>query len=139
MANGTTRPLFPDVPALLRGQAARGPVISLSNSPDGLTVSPRTLLRVHGLPEGPLFFREGAAEHKSRVLDTLARTTTARFTLIGDSGERDPETYAQFVQEHPGWVERLLIRDVGTPARRQEVGRRLTPLGAPFGFLPAAP
>lgn len=142
-ANGTTRPLFPDVPALLRGQAARGPVVYLSTSPDGLAVSLRTLLHVHGLPEGPLFlrdlFREGATDHKGHVLDTLARVTTARFTLIGDSGERDPETYARFVREHPGRVERLLIRDVGTPARRQEVERLLTPLGVPFGFLPAAP
>ncbi|WP_344870089.1 phosphatase domain-containing protein [Deinococcus aetherius] len=108
-----------------------------------MTASLRTLLHVRGLPEGPLFlrdlFRKGATEHKGRVLGTLARITTARFTLIGDSGERDPETYARFVREHPGRAERLLIRDVGTPARRQEVERLLTPLGVPFGFLPAAP
>lgn len=141
-ANGTTRPIFPDVPALLREQAARGPVVYLSNSPDGLAVSLRTLLRVHGLPEGPLFlrdlFRESGARHKGGVLDTLARTSAARFTLIGDSGERDPEIYARFISEHPGRVERLLIRDASTPERRQEVQRRLTSLGVPFDFLPAA-
>lgn len=53
-ANGTNRPLFPDAPALLRAQAGRGPVVYLSNSPDGLTPSLQTLLRVHHLTEGPL-------------------------------------------------------------------------------------
>jgi phosphatidate phosphatase APP1 len=142
-ANGTTRPLFADMPALLRRQAALGPVVYLSNSPDGLTTSLEALLQTHSLPGGPLFLRnllrEPAARHKLAVLAVLARTTTAHFTLIGDSGERDPEVYSQFVQEQPGRVDRILIRDVSSPARREEVARLLLPLGVPLTFLPASP
>lgn len=142
-ANGATRPVFPDIQALLRAQAMRGPVVYLSNSPDGLRVSLHTLLRVQGLPDGPLFLRDfirqPSSGYKWSVLDTLARTTTARFTLIGDSGEQDPEIYSRFAQAYPGRVERILIRDVGSPQRREVVERLLRELGLPFGFLLPAP
>lgn len=71
---------------------------------------------------------------KTAVLDTLAYTTSARFTLIRDDGERDREVYSRY----PGRVERLVIRDVSTPERRREVERLLTPLEVPFAFLPPA-
>ncbi|MFB9991285.1 phosphatase domain-containing protein [Deinococcus oregonensis] len=142
-ANGTTRPIFAEMPAFLQHQATLGPVVYLSNSPDGLLVSLEALLRIHHFPAGPLFLRdllrESAAEHKAAVLDALARTTTARLILVGDSGERDPEVYRRFVQDHPGRVERVLIRDVSTPARLEEVQRLFSPLEVPLTLLPAAP
>ncbi|MVN89136.1 DUF2183 domain-containing protein [Deinococcus sp. HMF7620] len=138
--NGTTRPLFADAPALLQGLALRGPVLYLSNSPDGLLHSLQTVLDTHHLPQGPLFLRDflrvPALLHKVTVLETLARTTTARFTLIGDDGQQDPEVYSRFIQVHPGRVERLLIRQVSAPERRQEVERLLSRLGLPVAYLP---
>jgi hypothetical protein len=35
-----------------------------------------------------------------------------RFVLVGDSGERDPEMYADLARAYPGQVARVLIRDV---------------------------
>lgn len=49
-------------------------------------------------------------------LDTLRQRIEAfpghRFVLIGDSGERDPEVYAQIQSEFPRQVERIFIRKV---------------------------
>jgi hypothetical protein len=41
------------------------------------------------------------------------------FVLIGDSGQRDPEIYAQIVHEHPGRVRAIYIRNVSRDAARQ--------------------
>ena len=44
------------------------------------------------------------------------------FVLIGDSGQRDPEIYAQVVREHPGRVLAIYIRNVShDPARRRAI------------------
>ena len=34
------------------------------------------------------------------------------FILVGDSGERDPETYGQVARAFPGQIRRILIRQV---------------------------
>jgi phosphatidate phosphatase APP1 len=40
-----------------------------------------------------------------------------RFILVGDSGERDPETYGTIARKFPARVLRIFIRDVtGEPA-----------------------
>src|SRR3546814_10185473 len=45
------------------------------------------------------------------------------FVLIGDSGQRDPEIYAQVVREHPGRVAAIYIRDVTrNPERDRGIG-----------------
>ena len=44
------------------------------------------------------------------------------FVLIGDSGQRDPEIYAQVVREHPGRVLAIYIRNVSRdPARQRAI------------------
>jgi hypothetical protein len=40
------------------------------------------------------------------------------FLLVGDSGQRDPEIYAQVVREHPGRVLAIYIRNVSRRPRR---------------------
>lgn len=138
--NALTRPIFADLPPLLQQQAARGPVVYLSGSPDGLDASLRQLLAAHAFPPGPLLLRDwprvATTAHKGRALDALASQSAATFTLIGDSGEADPETYAAFVRRWPGRTERILIRDIGPGARHAEVERLLRGLGVPWGWLP---
>ena len=34
------------------------------------------------------------------------------FILVGDSGEKDPEFYADVMQRHPARIERVFIRNV---------------------------
>jgi phosphatidate phosphatase APP1 len=42
----------------------------------------------------------------------LAAFPQRQFTCVGDSGERDPELYADLARRHPGQIERILIRNV---------------------------
>lgn len=42
----------------------------------------------------------------------MARHPGRRFILVGDSGEKDPEIYADFMRRYPGRIERILIRNV---------------------------
>ncbi|MHA0036064.1 phosphatidate phosphatase App1 family protein [Deinococcus sp. PESE-13] len=140
--NALTRPVFPGVQALLQAEAARGPMVYLSNSPEGLGAPLQELLGTRGFPAGPLLLRDfpsvSGAQHKGQALDTLARQTGATFTLLGDSGERDPEIYAAFVRAWPGRVERILIRDVVSGERHAEVERLLGGLGVAWEWLPGA-
>jgi hypothetical protein len=44
------------------------------------------------------------------------------FILIGDSGKHDPEVYAQLIQEHPGRVVAIYIRNVSrAPTGREAI------------------
>ena len=59
---------------------------------------------------------EPVAERKKSTLDRIARDFPDRyFILVGDSGEADLEVYVDFVQENPGRVLGVFIRDVTTP------------------------
>jgi phosphatidate phosphatase APP1 len=48
----------------------------------------------------------------------LGSFTARRFVLVGDTGERDPEIYADVAREHPAKVAAIYLRDPtpgGTP------------------------
>lgn len=81
-------------------------------------------LRIRGFPDGPLFLTDWAPqerfvvrsgpEHKrvtvQRIFEAYPDT---RFVLVGDSGQKDPETYVDIAREWPDQVEAIVIRDVG--------------------------
>ena len=80
---------------------------------------------LHRIPVGPLLFlREWglslqrplprrAEDHKQELIRRmLALYRDLPFVLIGDSGQHDPEVYAQTVHEHPGRVLAIYIRNV---------------------------
>lgn len=46
------------------------------------------------------------------IASLLADFPRRRFILVGDSGEKDPEIYAQVLRQSPGRIERILIRRV---------------------------
>ncbi len=63
--------------------------------------------------------------YKTEVLEKiLADFPSRRFTLVGDSGEQDPEVYAAVARKHPEQIEHVFIRNVGgrgsEPARFQK-------------------
>ena len=50
---------------------------------------------------------------KNQAIEPLLQAFPKRkFLLIGDSGEKDPEIYAELARKHPQQIERILIRDV---------------------------
>jgi phosphatidate phosphatase APP1 len=68
--------------------------------------------------------KEGIAEQKKGQIGTLMqRFPGRRFTLIGDSGELDPEVFAELRSEYGDQVEKIIIRDVaGAKLRRRLQG-----------------
>ena len=80
------------------------------------------------------YFPSGSASEdrqasKFRFLEAMApRLQTLRaerdFVLVGDSGEKDPEIYAEVVRRHPGRVLAVYIRDVTEAGRDSSVLKR---------------
>jgi hypothetical protein len=57
--------------------------------------------------------KEVSTAHKKRILTRLLSSYPRRqFILIGDSGERDPEIYADIARAYPGQVKAIHIRNV---------------------------
>src|SRR3546814_20245805 len=65
-----------------------------------------------------------AKDHKLALIrNMLELYDQFPFVMIGDSGQRDPEIYAQVVREHPGRVAAIYIRDVTrNPERDRGIG-----------------
>ncbi|TID24331.1 putative inactive dehydrogenase [Venturia nashicola] len=101
----------------------------VSNSPWQLYPVLTTFFAQAGLPPGSFHLKqysgmmqgifEPVAERKKGTLDRIARDfPQRRFILVGDSGEADLEVYLDFVQENPGRVLGIFIRDVTTPIQQ---------------------
>lgn len=84
----------------------------------------RQFLEINEFPPGPMFLtdwgpterylRRSGAEHKRAAIRRLLQAyPQMKFVLIGDSGQRDPITYADMAAEFPDRVELILIRQVG--------------------------
>jgi phosphatidate phosphatase APP1 len=136
-SNARTRKPFKGVAAFYRalargtGDAADNPVFYVSSSPWNLYGPLVDFLAIQQLPRGPLLLKDfgehllfGGADHHShkraaidRILDTYPALP---FVLIGDSGEQDPEIYAEVVQARPGRVRTVYIRSVDPDPSRIE-------------------
>ncbi|AWN24635.1 phosphatase [Deinococcus irradiatisoli] len=131
--NARTRLPFPGVSALYRGlvreQGGLNPIFYVSSSPWNFFDLLWTFLKYRRLPLGPIFLRNWGAElfsgnghHKHGVIERLMQRYPAlAFVLIGDSGEQDPEIYAEVVRRYPGRVLAVYIRKVSGPARDEGV------------------
>lgn len=114
-----TRRDFPGAAALYRELAADGrPVFYVSSSPWNLHDFLTAFLRHRRFPLGPVLLRDllgtaaGREQKHTRIDEVLALHPDLRFVLIGDSGERDPEIYADTVRDHPGRIVAVAIREV---------------------------
>ena len=129
--NARTRLPFPGVGALYRALTRdgdeRNPIFYVSSSPWNFFDLLWQFLDYRRIPLGPLFLRNWGVEllrghggYKHEVIERIfARFPELKFVLIGDSGEKDPEIYAEVVRRHPGRVLGVYIRDV-TEASRDE-------------------
>jgi len=129
--NARTRLPFPGVGALYRALTRdgelRNPIFYVSSSPWNFFDLLWQFLDYRRIPLGPLFLRNWGVEllrghggYKHGVIERIfTRYPDLKFVLIGDSGEKDPEIYAEVVRRHPGRVLGVYIRDV-TEASRDE-------------------
>ncbi|THF86816.1 DUF2183 domain-containing protein [Deinococcus sp. KSM4-11] len=140
--NARTRSPFPGVSALYRAlthsEQERNPIFYVSSSPWNFFDLLLHFLSYRHIPLGPLFLRNwgvgllnGHGSHKHAVIERLlTRFPELPFVLIGDSGEKDPEIYAEVVRRWPQRILGVYIRDVseahldaGILALRDEVRR----------------
>ncbi|WP_161881901.1 App1 family protein [Deinococcus alpinitundrae] len=131
--NARTRLPFPGVSALYRAlvreKTGTNPIFYVSSSPWNFYDLLWTFLKYRRLPLGPIFLRDWGAElfsggghHKHTIIERLMKTYPALpFVLIGDSGEQDPEIYAEVVRRNPGRVLAVYIRRVTGAARDEGV------------------
>lgn len=147
-----TRTPFAGVAELYRALATpddgpRRPLFYVSSSPWNLHGFLTAFLRHRSIPIGPLLLRDlgidevkfvkaGHGRHKlGRIGEVMELHPTLRFVLIGDSGQHDPEIYAEVVQRFPGRVVAVWIREVRLdPAdgRVERVEPRFREAGVPF-------
>ncbi|UVF22247.1 DUF2183 domain-containing protein (plasmid) [Microvirga terrae] len=132
-----SRVAFPGVGALYRALHAgtsghqQNPMLYVSRAPWGIYEVLEEFFDRHGIPVGPiLFLREWgvswtsplprkAEDHKRELIhNMLALYRDLPFVLIGDSGQHDPEIYRQIVDEHPGRVLAVYIRNVSRDPKR---------------------
>jgi phosphatidate phosphatase APP1 len=140
LENALTRLPFPGVAAFYRALergatgAEANPIFYVSSSPWNLYDVIDGFLEAQRIPTGPLLLRdwdfgkltERHARHKGIVIrEIFATYPELPFLLVGDSGQEDPEIYAEIVREHPGRVKAIYIRNVSPNPERSEHIRAL--------------
>jgi phosphatidate phosphatase APP1 len=141
LENARTRLPFPGVSAFYRALVqgpsgtADNPVFYVSSSPWNLYDVIAEFLEAQQIPTGPLLLRDWDlgpsllrnASYKSGVIrEILATYPQMRFVLIGDSGQEDPEIYADMVAKHPGRILAVYIRNVRQHPEESPAVRELT-------------
>ena len=114
-----TRTPFPGAPELYRDLVAgENPVFYVSASPWNLHAFLTAFLRHREFPMGPILLRDllgtraGREQKSDRIHEVLDLHPQLPFVLIGDSGEKDPEIYADIVRAYPGRILAVYIREV---------------------------
>ena len=139
LGNAYTRLPFAGIAAFYRALQS-GPVTTLFNPIYFVSSSPWNLydllvdfFRVQGIPKGPILLRDfslstkllASEEHHTHKLAMIRKVLDVNpdlpFVLIGDSGQQDPEIYAQVVRENPNRIRAVYIRDVSEAVRDQAV------------------
>lgn len=64
-------------------------------------------------------FKDGTQTKPPQIIALLRAYPKRKFILIGDSGEKDPETYAPLLRKYPNQISKIYIRNV-TNARRND-------------------
>lgn len=155
-SNARTRQPFDGVAELYGAlQAGAGgddanPVFYVSSSPWNLYTPLVEYLQVQRIPLGPLLLKDYGDHtlfalrdhhtHKQACLERIFETyPRLPFVLIGDSGERDPEIYADTVRRHPARVLAVYIRTVQAAAARlgamQALAASAREHGVPFELV----
>lgn len=138
--NAHSRVPFPGVSAFYQALAKgndgieSNPFFYISSSPWNLYDFLMEFLNVHDIPRGPLMLRDlglsreqfiagSHSEHKLLQVEKIFEIERhIKFILIGDSGQHDPEIYLKVIQEYPGRVKMIYIRDVD-PTRKIALGK----------------
>jgi len=128
--NARTRRAFAGVAALYAAFERAGALVSyVSSGPWNIYDLLQEFLVLNRIPVGPMALRDWGIgvgslptqhmHHKVREAEEfLTAFASLPFVLLGDSGQEDPEIYAELAARHPDRIALALIRDVGADARR---------------------
>eukprot|EP00435_Cladocopium_sp_Y103_P002167 s4887_g1.t1 len=99
----------------------------VSKSPPELHAPLADFLHEKGFPVSsihlcPLLGRNRANFKLGQVESLLSQFPDRKFILVGDSGEKDPEVYAEIMRRHPKQVLKVLIRSVA-PSDTENVAK----------------
>ncbi len=116
-----TQPPVPGMAPLYQCLLADKPAVPglavVSGSPVQFGPRIAAFLRKHGFPFAALHLRDlgpsTLSDYKQPIIRALLQQLPHKVVLVGDSGEKDPEVYAQIRSEFPGRVLRIYIRDAG--------------------------
>jgi phosphatidate phosphatase APP1 len=141
LRNEFTRTPFEGVAAFYKAlqKGASGgennPIFYVSSSPWNLYPLLSEFLRINRIPLGPLFLKDfgnqtifDSGNHASHKIENIERILSVYprlpFILIGDSGEKDPEIYAEIVRKYPSIIRVIYIRNVNLdPSRVAAIDR----------------
>lgn len=149
LGNAYSRIPFPGVSAFYkalekgRDEFESNPLFYVSSSPWNLYDFLMEFLEVHHIPKGPLMLRDiglsreqliagSHFDHKlSQVEKIFEFYNDIPFILIGDSGQHDPEIYLKVIEDYPGRVKMIYIRDVQASrhAAMEEIQLKMQNLG----------
>jgi phosphatidate phosphatase APP1 len=104
----------------------KNPFFYVSSSDWNLFDLIRDFLNYREIPAGPLLLKDlhvdlrniwksggGSHQHKLEKINMLLELYPGmKFILIGDSGQHDPELYAEIIESHPGRIKAVYIREI---------------------------
>ena len=138
-----SRTAFPGMAAFLsalhqgRMRQDTNPMLYVSRAPWAIYGVLDRFFNAHGIPIGPILFlrewgltlqhplpRRGKGHKIGLIRQMITHYEGLPFILIGDSGQHDPEIYAEIIKSFPNRVLAVYIRDVShDPKRRQAISR----------------
>jgi phosphatidate phosphatase APP1 len=134
LENAHVRLPFEGVAAFYRAlHRGMNPIFYVSSGPWNLYDLLVHVFEIRGIPEGPLFLQDWGLEegklitrphddHKKEQIENIVATyRSLPFVLIGDSGQRDPEIYAEVAKTYADRIRAIYIRDVAPGARNAAV------------------
>jgi phosphatidate phosphatase APP1 len=118
---GDTQPVVEGMPQLMRclreGKTERPVFALVSGSPVQFVPRVTRFLFTNDFPPFGLYLRDlgpGTLNgYKQPIIRSLLKSVPQPVVLVGDSGEADPEVYAEIRSEFPGRVKAVAIHDVG--------------------------
>lgn len=142
------RTAFPGMAPFLRalhqgpGGDNGNPMLYVSRAPWAIYGVLERFFHLHDIPVGPILFlrewgmtlqhpfpKRGKGHKIGLIRQMMTHYDDLPFILIGDSGQRDPEVYAEIVRNFPDRVLAIYIRDVSAnPTRDRAIQQMATDL-----------
>ena len=134
-------PLMPQLYGHIDHELDRPAWFFLSASPYNLYPFLRKFLRTTGYPAGMLMLRTSSVTDPTGLVETITQGTyefktsqiagkihgwfpRRKVICVGDSTQKDPETYADMYKKFPGWIKAIFIRRVTDAPHMKEKNKQ---------------